>query len=135
MTTMNDVDRMAEAIEHARFDELRQGRWAELRPAERSTRVRILRDAMLSSGVAAEIDALRAQAERTALLLDLLAQRDRDTAEVRARNEADAVRQASQVATLRSRVAELSRTPDAAAPAAAEHERLSEQVRREHVLH
>ena len=130
---MDDIDRMAEAIEHARFDELRQGRWAELRPGERSTRVRILRDAILASGVGAEIDALRAHAERTALLLDLLAQRDRDAADLRARHEAEATRHADQIATLRSRVAELTRAQGDEAPAAGEH--APQQARREPVLH
>ncbi len=90
MTSTPDVDRMAEAVERARFENLRQGVWEDLRPAERTTRVTILRDAILHSGVAGEIDALRVQADRTALLLDLIEQRDREAAQSRERHESEA---------------------------------------------
>jgi len=81
MTTTPDLEWMAEAVERARFENLRQGVWEDLRPGERTTRVGILRDAIVRSGVGGEIDSLRTQADRTALLLDLIDQRDRETAE------------------------------------------------------
>ncbi len=108
MAIQVDADWMAEAIERTRFENLRQGVWEELRPTERSTRVSILRDAMVRSGVAGEIDALRAQADRTALLLDLIEQRDREASAVRARHESEIARLAHELAALRARVGQLS---------------------------
>ena len=108
MTARPDADWMAEAIERARFENLRQGVWEELRPTERSTRVGMLRDAMVRSGVAGEIDALRSQADRTGLLLDLIDQRERETEKVRSRHESEVARLAHEVASLRARVGELS---------------------------
>ncbi|WP_372594248.1 hypothetical protein [Actinotalea sp.] len=108
MTAVPDVEWMAEAVEHARFDQLRQGNWAELRPNERTTRVRILRDAMIASGVAGEIDSLRAQADRTSHLLDLVSQRDRDAARTLAEHDAEIVRLSDQISSLRAQVEALS---------------------------
>ncbi len=108
MTTRADADWMAEAIERARFENLRQGVWDELRPTERSTRVGILRDAMVRSGVAGEIDALREQADRTGLLLDLIDKRDREAGRIRSRHESEVATLAQEVSDLRARVGQLS---------------------------
>ncbi len=104
---MTDSGWMAEAIERARFDQLRQGKWDELREGERTTRVQILREALLASGVAAEIDALRAQAERTGLLLDLVNQRDLEAAANLARHDEEIVRLSDTIADLIDQVGDL----------------------------
>ncbi len=124
-----DPSAMAEAIERARFDQLRQGTWSDLRAGERATRVKILQDAIASSGVAAEIDELRDQAGRTAQLLEMVARRDREAAASLAAHDAEIVRLADRVTALRAEVSELTAALAAAETRADAAERVVETVR------
>ena len=136
MAPAPDVDWMAEAIEHARFDQFGQGNWAELRESERATRVRILRDALLASGVAGEIEALRNEANRTGHLLELLQRRDRPAPAAPAANPAQVEQLTAEVSALRDHVAALSTALAAAeargdrAEAAAGHAMVNQGTRR-----
>ncbi len=104
---MTDLSAMAEAIERARFDQLHQGRWDELREGERATRVQILREALLVSGAAAEVEDLRAQAERVAELSELVSRQERDAATTLALHDEELVRLSDTIAALSEQSAQL----------------------------
>jgi predicted nucleic acid-binding Zn-ribbon protein len=106
---VTDTGAMAEAIERARVERLRQGTWTELREGERATRVQIALDAMLTSGVAAEIDALSAQADRVGPLLETLGRRELEAARELELHDKEIVRLSDTIAALDDRVGALSR--------------------------
>lgn len=69
-------DRIAEEFERARYEQLRGHHWAELREAERLTRIEVARAAMDQSGITADIEALNARAAASDELAERLARRE-----------------------------------------------------------
>ncbi|HQY33871.1 hypothetical protein [Actinotalea sp.] len=75
---------MARAVEHARYELLRAGRWEDLREAERFTRVETLISALDASGVTTQLAELQGAAARADELAALVTRRDADVARLTA---------------------------------------------------
>lgn len=96
------AESVAEAVERARLELLRQGHWDELRESERVTRVEVLRSAMDTAGVTARLDALRTKAERVDDLTAQLEEQRASAQRVAAEHDREVVRLADEIADLKA---------------------------------
>lgn len=96
------AESVAEAVERARLELLRQGHWDELRESERVTRVEVLRSAMDAAGVTVQLDALRAKAERVDDLTAQLEEQRASALRVAADHDREVVRLADEIADLKA---------------------------------
>lgn len=96
------AESVAEAVERARLELLRQGHWDELRESERVTRVEVLRSAMDTAGVTAQLDALRTKAERVDDLTAQLEEQRASAQRVAAEHDREVVRLADEIADLKA---------------------------------
>jgi septal ring factor EnvC (AmiA/AmiB activator) len=95
---------LAESIEKTRFELMRGQRWADLRASERETRVDLARRALVESGVADQLDAVRRQADRVPDLESLVARHERDLAVLEGRLEAERADHAARAAELEAQL-------------------------------
>ncbi|WP_225753575.1 hypothetical protein [Actinotalea sp. Marseille-Q4924] len=107
---------LAESIEKTRFELMRGQHWSDLRASERETRVDLARRALEESGVAAQLDAVRRQADRVPDLEDLVSRHEaeilglesrlaEETAVLQRRLESERSAHAAQVADLEGQLA------------------------------
>ncbi|MBC7307632.1 MAG: hypothetical protein H5T80_12045 [Dietzia sp.] len=123
------LESLAENLEKTRFELMRGQRWTDLRASERETRVDLARRALEESGMQAELDQLRRQADRVPELEALVARQRADLASLEARLEADRVAHEAQVTDLDGQLADARRERDRAVARVVATEAVVEGVR------
>ena len=82
-------EQMAEALERARYAQLRGDTWMQLREGERATRTRVCLEAMRAAGIVDHLLSLQDGAQRTPELDAYVAQRDAEIARLRREHDAE----------------------------------------------